>query len=464
MEAEPAAQRRQTAGCHVVAMPYPGRGHINPMMNFCKLLASRNHQHQISISFVVTEEWLGFLASEPLPPNFRFATIPNVIPSEMDRAADLPGFVAAAMTKLEEPFERLLDRLGPPRASVIVYDAFMGWVVDVGNRRNIPLASFVTTSALVFSVFYHFDLLAQNGHFPADLSERGNEVVNYIPGLPPTRLADLPTFFKSDGFKSLHLSVEGISRVRKAQFLLFASIYEIESHTIDALKAAIPFPFHSIGPAIPYFSLRDNENDPANVQWLNSQPKASILYISQGSFMSVPKVQMDEIIAGVADSGVRFFWVAPGEANASRIRDRCGGQGLVVRWCDQLKVLCHSSIGGFWSHCGWNSTKEGVFAGLPFLTYPIFWDQVPNSKMIVEEWKIGWKVRRRGMGAESELVTREEIAGTVKRFMDVESEEGREMRRRAKEVGEICRRATSSGGSVDANIDAFLKGISGSDF
>jgi UDP:flavonoid glycosyltransferase YjiC (YdhE family) len=41
-----------TAVCHVVAMPFPGRGHINPMMNFCKLLASR--KHDILITFVVT--------------------------------------------------------------------------------------------------------------------------------------------------------------------------------------------------------------------------------------------------------------------------------------------------------------------------------------------------------------------------------------------------------------------------
>ncbi|XP_052187783.1 UDP-glycosyltransferase 87A1-like [Diospyros lotus] len=456
---QPAAQREQTTPFHVVAMPYPGRGHVNPMINLCKSLVSR--YHRIFITFVVTEEWLGFLAPETsLPANFRFATIPNVIPSEIGRAADFPGFVVATLTKLEEPFERLLDQLEPPRPSVIVYDTYLSWMVGVGNRRSIPVASFFTMPASVFSVIYHYDLLVQNGHFPADLSERGNEVVDYIPGLPSTRLADLPTFFHGDGRKVLHLAVEAMSRVRKAQFLLFASTYEIESHTIDALKAAIPVPIHPIGPAIPYFSLTESEISHGNVQWLNSQPRASVLYISQGSFLSVSKAQMDEIIAGIAGSRVRFFWVARGEADASRIRDVCGEKGVVVRWCDQLKVLCHSSIGGFWSHCGWNSTKEGVFAGVPFLTYPIFWDQVPNSKTIVEEWKIGWKVRR-GMGAESELVTGEEIAGTVKRFMDLDSDEGKEMRRRARELGEICRRATSKGGSVDANIDAFLQGISG---
>ncbi|KAH7862590.1 hypothetical protein Vadar_006861 [Vaccinium darrowii] len=448
--------------CHVVAMPYPGRGHINPMMNFCKLLALR--KDEILITFVVTEEWLGFLDSEPKPANFRFATIPNVIPSEIGRAADFPGFIKAVLTKLEEPFERLLDQLEPPKPRLVIHDTSLMWVADVGNRRNIPVASLWIMPASVFTVLYHFDLLKQNGHFPVDVSERGNELVNYIPGIPPTRIADLPTIFYGDGLKTGHIACEAVSRVSKAQYLLFTSIYELESQAIDALKAAISTPIYSIGPAIPYFRLVENSSDSQNsdtsyMQWLDSQPKSSVLYISQGSFLSVSKVQMDEIIAGVDMSGVRFLWVARGDA--SWIKAGCGdlaNKGVVVPWCDQLKVLCHPSIGGFWTHCGWNSTKEGVFAGTPFLTYPICWDQIPNSKTIVEDWKIGWKVRR-GMGEEEHLVTRKEIAGIVQRFMDLESDEVKEMRRRAKELKEVCQRAVCKGGPVETAIDAFIHDI-----
>ncbi|KAK9940882.1 hypothetical protein M0R45_017518 [Rubus argutus] len=64
----------------------------------------------------------------------------------------------------------------------------------------------------------------------------------------------------------------------------------------------------------------------------------------------------------------------------NRLQEVCGGVGFVVPWCDQLRVLCHSSVGGFWSHYGWNSAKEAVFAGVPLLTF-------------VEDWKIGWRVK-----------------------------------------------------------------------
>ncbi|KAL6979035.1 7-deoxyloganetin glucosyltransferase [Sarracenia purpurea var. burkii] len=449
--------------CHVVAMPYPGRGHINPMMNLCNLLASRNHE--ILVTFVVTEEWFGFLSSEAKPENIVFSTIPNVIPSEIGRAADFPGFLEATLTNMEEPFERLLDRLDSPRPSVILYDTNMLWVVGVGNRRNIPVASLWTMPTSVFTVFHHFDLLLKNGHFPADVSERGNEVINYIPGIPSIHMADLPTVYYGDGFKTLHRVLEYISWVPKAQYLLFTSIYELEALTIDALKETIPIPIYCIGPAIPYFKLEHDTsffkgkiNGTNYLQWLDSQPKASVLYISQGSFLSVSRAQMTEIIAGVNESGVRFLWVAHGD-QASQIKKECGGKGMVVPWCDQLKVLCHASICGFWSHCGWNSTKEGVFAGHPFLTCPISLDQFMNSKTIVEDWKIGWKVRQ-GMSAKEHLVMREEISDLIQRFMDLESKEGKQIRARAKEFQKICQRATSKGGSAETNIDAFIWDIS----
>lgn len=160
-----------TGICHVVAMPFPGRGHVNPMMNFCKLISTSRPPSATLITFIVTEEWHGFIRSDPSrPANIRLVTIPNVIPSEIGRAKDWPGFIRAAFTKLEAPVEQLLDRLEHPKPNVIVHDTFLKWMVGVGNRRNIPVASFWTQSATAFSIFYHFDLLVQNGHFNVNLT------------------------------------------------------------------------------------------------------------------------------------------------------------------------------------------------------------------------------------------------------------------------------------------------------
>ena len=155
--------------CHVVAMPFPGRGHINPMMNLCKLLASK--KKDILITFVVTEEWLGFIGSDPKPDNIRFEAIPNVIPPERLKAGNFPGFYEAVMTKMEAPFEQLLDRLELP-VTAIIGDIEVRWSTGVGNRRNIPVALVWTMSASVFSMFHHFDLHIKQSHAKIDLIGR----------------------------------------------------------------------------------------------------------------------------------------------------------------------------------------------------------------------------------------------------------------------------------------------------
>ncbi|XP_057956712.1 UDP-glycosyltransferase 87A2-like [Malania oleifera] len=428
--------------CHVAAMPYPGRGHINPMMNFCELLATRSPD--ILVSLVVTEEWVGCLAgpeSEIPPPNMRFCSIPNVVPSELDRGADIASFLDAVMTKMEAPFERLLDGLEPP-ATVIVADLFLHWALEVGNRRNIPMVLLCTLSASVFWIMYHFNRVVENKHFPVNLAEKGNECVDYIPGLSTLRIRDLPT--KLHGLTETQIS-QHVLRVFlwefKPQFIMFTSIYELE-----AIKDAnFPIPFYTIGPtAIPYFKLKNtlplpttNNDADHYLQWLHTQPPNSVVYISFGSIHSIPNLQMEELNVGLCIAGVRFLWAICAETN-SQIKEQCSELGLVVPWCDQLKVLCHPSVGGFWTHCGWNSVLEGIFAGVPMLAFPLTVDQITNSKIVVEDLKIGWRVRETSVVEVETLVNRDDIAWLVQRFMDLENAEIKDMRKRVRELQDMC--------------------------
>ncbi|CAH2060063.1 unnamed protein product [Thlaspi arvense] len=442
---------------HVVAMPWPGRGHINPMMNLCKRLVRR--YSNLTVTFVVTEEWLGFIGSDPKPDMIQFATLPNLIPSELVRAKDFNGFVDAVYTRLEEPFERLLDRLSSPPPTAIIADTYVIWAVRVGERRNTPVVSLWTMSATILSLFLHSDLLISHGHALFEPSEsKEDEIVDYIPGLAPTKLRDLPPLFDSYNhrvFKVAKLCFEELSR---AKCLLFTTAYELEPKAIDVLTSKLDIPVYATGPLIPFEELiaGNDGSEPDYIQWLDKQPESSVLYISQGSFLSVSEAQMEEIVVGVKQSGVRFLWVARG--SESKMKEALkGSSGIVVSWCDQLRVLSHEAVGGFWTHCGFNSTLEGIYSGVPMLAFPLLWDQILNAKMIVEEWKVGVKIERR---KKTELlIVRDEIKEVVKRLMDGESEEGKEMRRRAFDLSEICRGAVAGSGSSNASIDAFIRDI-----
>nr|GMD73257.1 UDP-glycosyltransferase 87A1-like [Ipomoea batatas] len=443
---------------HIVAIPFPGRGHVNPLMNLCKIIAMA--RPEFLITFVVTEEWLGFLSSDDdddaKPANLRFGAIHNVIPSELIRAKVYSDFLEAVHTKMEAPIDLLLDSLAPA-ASLIIYDLFLTWVVGIGSRRNIPVASFWTQSPTVFSLAYHYQLLLDNGHVDADLAEKGNEMVDYIPGVSSMLVKDLPQVFHGNppGPAMRSLLLWAFSAAQKAQYLVFTSVAELESTAIEALRAKLQTPIYSIGSAIPYFNSNQSCG-PDYLSWLDAQPACSVLYISQGSFLSLSAEQLEEIVAGVYESGVRFFWVA--RENVERLSERGGGkQGLIVPWCDQLRVLRHRSVGGFWTHCGWNSIKEGAFAGVPFLAFPIFHDQFTNSKQIVEDWKIGWSVRKIN-NSDGGIVNRGEIAQLVRRFMECDNIESKELRRRAKQIGEMCRESTESG-LAKRDLETFIQDV-----
>jgi hypothetical protein len=357
---------------------------------------------------------------------------------------------------LEEPFEKLLDSLNSPPPSVIFADTYVIWAVRVGRKRNIPVVSLWTMSATILSFFLHSDLLISHGHALFEPSEE--EVVDYVPGLSPTKLRDLPPIF--DGysdrvFKTAKLCFDELPGARS---LLFTTAYELEHKAIDAFTSKLDIPVYAIGPLIPFeeLSVQNDNKEPNYIQWLEEQPEGSVLYISQGSFLSVSEAQMEEIVKGLRESGVRFLWVARG--GELKLKEALEGSlGVVVSWCDQLRVLCHKAVGGFWTHCGFNSTLEGIYSGVPMLAFPLFWDQILNAKMIVEDWRVGMRIERTKKN--ELLIGREEIKEVVKRFMDRESEEGKEMRRRACDLSEISRGAVAKSGSSNVNIDEFVRHI-----
>ena len=95
------------------------------------------------------------------------------------------------------------------------------------------------------------------------------------------------------------------------------------------------------------------------------------------------------------------------------------------------------------------------------VTFPLFIDQKPNSKLVVEDWGVGWRGKSKDeVFLRGSVVGRYRIAQLVKMFMDLESEERKILEGRCTKVREVVRAAIGRGGSAEVGFDAFLANIS----
>ncbi|KAH1122029.1 hypothetical protein J1N35_005189 [Gossypium stocksii] len=144
--------------------------------------------------------------------------------------------------------------------------------------------------------------------------------------------------------------------------------------------------------------------------------------------------------------------------------DRIKGRGLLIRgWAPQVLILSHPSIGGFLTHCGWNSTLEGISTGVPMITWPLFSEQFVNEKLVVQILKIGVGVDVEAavhMGEEEfeAVVKKDNIMKALESLID-EGDEGEDRRKRAKYLAEMATKAVEAGGSSYLNITLLVEYI-----
>ncbi|XP_024526560.1 UDP-glycosyltransferase 87A1 [Selaginella moellendorffii] len=122
-----------------------------------------------------------------------------------------------------------------------------------------------------------------------------------------------------------------------------------------------------------------------------------------------------------------------------------------------MHVLLHPAVGGFLTHCGWNSTVEGICAGVPMLAWPCMAEQNVNCKELVEHWKLAIPVQDDRDKSSVISVSSERLADLVARLM--RGDEGREMRARARGFRKVTAAAIAEGGSSDRNLKAFAQAL-----
>jgi len=165
------------------------------------------------------------------------------------------------------------------------------------------------------------------------------------------------------------------------------------------------------------------------------------------------------IAAGLEQSGHLFLWVLlmPSEdfllgstdANLEELLpegflERTKERGMVwPSWAPQIDILSHQAIGGFLTHCGWNSILESLWFGVPMIPWPLFAEQHLNAFELVNEMHVAVALefdRKKGFMAATELER------AIKRLMEAGSKEGRRAREQAEEMRLVCRKAVQRGG------------------
>uniref|UniRef100_A0A5B7CAI9 Putative UDP-glycosyltransferase 88B1-like n=1 Tax=Davidia involucrata TaxID=16924 RepID=A0A5B7CAI9_DAVIN len=133
-----------------------------------------------------------------------------------------------------------------------------------------------------------------------------------------------------------------------------------------------------------------------------------------------------EIAVGLEKSGERFLWVVRKSSSTSPelempegFLERTRGRGVVVRsWAPQADILsCHESVGGFVTHCGWNSVLEAVIAGVPMLAWPLYAEQHINCLVLVEEMKLALPIQSDSDSNNSLVVSGDEVERRVRELM-----------------------------------------------
>ncbi|XP_030450498.1 7-deoxyloganetin glucosyltransferase-like [Syzygium oleosum] len=469
---------------HAVCVPAPYQSHIGAMLKLAKLL----HTKGFDISFVNTEHNHRRLLKSRGPRaldgfrGFQFLTITDGLPpKDADSSQDALALCDALRKNMSAPFSDLISNLNHtasnsdvPPVTCIFSDGFMSFATnEAAQEFGIPIIHLWTIPACAFMGFQQYRTFREKGLTPLkDTNHLTNgyldTVIDWIPGLKDIRLWDLPTLFPRSRDPDdilFNFCMDAAERANKASAMIFHTFDALESELLNALSSMFPR-IYAIGPLSLLLSKLTKEESPLKsidcnlwredtecLRWLASKEPKSVLYVNFGSMAVLTREELIEFAMGLADSKHPFLWIIrPNLVSGNsavlprEFMEEIEGRSMLASWCPQEAVLNHLSIGGFLTHCGWNSIIESVSAGVPMICWPSVADQRTNCTYACSKWEIGLEL--------SGVVKREEVERLVRELMA--GDKGKQMKERITEWKKQAQEATDPNGSSSINFDKLL--------
>uniref|UniRef100_A0ACD5X9N7 Uncharacterized protein n=1 Tax=Avena sativa TaxID=4498 RepID=A0ACD5X9N7_AVESA len=466
-----AAANHTCGGDHVVLFPFMAKGHTLPLLHLATALSV--HHNGLRVTVVTTPGNLAFVRSH-VPSSVRLAVLPfpslPPLPAGVESTDALPSpslhptFMRAAAL-LRQPFADLMASLSSPPL-VLVSDFFLGFTgrvaADAGVRRVVFHGMSCFSIALGKS--------AKMGPLPSCAGRGETFHVPRMPAhlkftaaeVPPDALPKTTDHEHEEDDTSSTRSVVDKEEYSDASSwgVLVNSFAKLDQEFVATLESFYQPDARAwlVGPLFLAAGDIVEEQDPEGcLPWLDEQSEP-VVYVSFGTQAHVSHEQLGELARGLAQSGHPFLWAVRSETWSPPVD--VGPRGRLVRgWVPQRRVLAHRAVGGFVSHCGWNSVMESLAAGKPVLAWPMMAEQPVNARHVTGI--VGAGIRM-DVGDGSVVVGRAEVEKKVRRLMDAGSEEGRRIRARVAWAQQAAMSAVGDGGTSRTALLKLLEGLQGS--
>ncbi|KAL7256589.1 hypothetical protein ACSBR1_010513 [Camellia fascicularis] len=446
---------------HVLAIPYPAQGHVLPMLELMQCLA----KHGFKVTFVNTEftqeRVINALAGKDCIENhIHLISIPDGLKPWEDRN-ELGKLTEAIVQVMPGKLEELIEKINGSdndKITCIIADQLLGWALDVAEKMQIKRVAFWPAAAALLALKFSIPALLDDGIINDNGTPTKIQMIQLSPTMPAICTSHLVWACIGDLTTQkiiFELNVRNNRSVQVADWLICNSTYELEPAAFSLFPNILP-----IGPLLARNRLGNSAGyfwpeDSTCLEWLDQQPANSVIYVAFGSFTVFNQIQFQELALGLEIANRPFLWVVRpditdknNDAYPEGFKERVATRGRMVGWAPQQKVLGHPSVACFLSHCGWNSTMEGLSNGIPFLCWPYFADQFLNQNYICDVWKVGLRFNH----DESGIIKQEEIKDKVEQLLS-----NKTIKARALDLKEVATKSVKEGGCSHNNFNNFIE-------